>query len=531
MKKKYEVWLPLLFSLVLIVGMFIGYRFSRSQPNTGFFATSNTSSLQEALDLIKLKYVDSVKIDTLQANAIREMMNELDPHSVYLPPVDVKVAHEDLSGKFQGIGVEFNLLRDTVNITYVIKDGPSDKAGIQIGDQIVKVNGTPLTGKDMTTTKIRNLIRGESGTIAKLDILRGGKPMVIDVTRGSIPTPSLVASYMIDRSTAYIKLDKFTSTSYREFMESMEALKKQGMNSLIFDLRGNGGGYMDQAIEIVDEFLSGDKLVVYTQGTNSPKKEYRCKRPGIFESGKVAVLVDELSASASEIVAGALQDWDRGTIIGRRTFGKGLVQEMFPLSDGAALKLTVSRYYTPLGRSIQRPYDKGGKVYMDEVWNRFANGEAYFADSAKASNGKQYKTPAGRVLYGSGGITPDVFVGLDTSRYSREIHKLFFNGTFNDFVFHYYLDNRTILDPYKTPAEYEKDFEPSKNMWSGFADWAKRDTVNLSGIPAAERQRVEDRMEATLARFKWRDNGFYQVLNSKDPVVLKAIEVVKAAHP
>lgn len=528
MKKKYEVWLPLLFSLVLIAGMFIGYRFSRSQPNTGFFTTTKSNSLQEAIDIIKAKYVDSVKLDTLEANAIKEMMSELDPHSVYMPAVKVKEAQEDLSGNFQGIGVEFSLIRDTVNITYVIKDGPGDKAGLQTGDQIISVNNTPLTGKDINTTKVRSLIRGESGSSANLNLLRSGKMVNVNVARGCVETPMIVAAYMIAPATGYIKFfDRFTSNSYREFMEQMEGLKKQGMQELIFDLRGNGGGYMDQAIEIADEFLSGDKLVVYTQGTNSPKKEYRCKRPGIFETGKMTVLVDELSASASEIVAGALQDWDRATIIGRRTFGKGLVQEMFPLSDGSALKLTVSRYYTPLGRSIQRPYDKGRKVYMDEVWNRFANGEAYFADSNKVSSGKQYKTQAGRILYGGGGIMPDIFVGLDTSKYSREIHRLFYNGTFNDFVFHYYLANKNILEPYKTPAEYTKAFEPSTNMWSQFVTRAKADTINLSGIPATERQRVEDRMEAALARFKWRDNGFYQVLNAKDPVVLKAIEVLK----
>lgn len=520
----------MLFSMVLVVGMYVGYRFSRTQPNTGFFATNKSTSLQEALDIIRLKYVDSVKIDTLEANAIKEMMNELDPHSVYLPPVDVKEVQEDLSGNFQGIGVEFNLIRDTVNITYVIKDGPSDKAGLQIGDQIIKVDSQSLTGNGMTTIKTRNLIRGESGTTVKLNILRAGKSLSVEVTRGSIPTPSIVAAYMIDKTIGYIKLDKFTSVSYREFMESMEALKKQGLQSLIFDLRGNGGGYMDQAVDIVDEFLDGDKLVVYTQGTNSAKKEYRCKRPGIFEKGKTVVLVDELSASASEIVAGALQDWDRADIVGRRTFGKGLVQEMFPLSDGAALKLTVSRYYTPLGRSIQRPYDKGRKVYMDEVWNRFANGEAYFADSNKVSNGKQYKTSGGHVLYGGGGIMPDIFVGLDTSKYSREIYTIFYSGSLNDFVFHYYLANKNILTPYKTPAEYAKDFEPSANMWSQLMNWVERDTVDLSGVPAIDKQRVEERMEASLARFKWRDNGFYQVLNSKDPVVLKAIEVTKS-HP
>lgn len=528
MKKKYEVWLPLLFSLVLVAGMFIGYKFSKSQPNNNFFTISSSSSLQDALDLIQLKYVDSVRTDTLQANAIREMMSELDPHSVYMPQVDAELAQEDLSGNFQGIGVEFNMMRDTVNVTYVIDNGPSDKAGLQIGDQIIKVGNASLTGKDINTAKIRELIRGKSDTKAQLTIIRNGKPQNIDVVRGNIPTPSIVASYMIDVNVGYIRLDKFTNSSYKEFMKSMESLKSMGMKELIFDLRGNGGGYMDEAIAIVDEFLSGDKLIVYTEGTNNPKKEYRCKRPGIFETGKVAVLVDELSASASEIVSGALQDWDRATIIGRRTFGKGLVQEMFPLSDGSSIKLTVSRYYTPLGRSIQRPYDKGRKVYMDEVWNRFANGEVYYADSNKIANGKEYKTPGGKVLYGAGGIMPDIFVGLDTTNYSREIHKLFYNGSFNNFVFHYYLDHRNILDPYKTPAAYIKDFEPSSNMWSLFVNWAKKDTVNLATIPIKEKLKVEDRMEASLARFKWRDNGYYQVLNSKDPVILKALAIIKS---
>ena len=532
MNKKYEVWLPLLFSIVLVAGMFVGYKFSQSQPGNRFFSRTTSGSLQEALMLIRTRYVDSVKTDTLEANAIRDIMSELDPHSVYLPPVEVKEAQENLSGNFQGIGVEFNLIRDTVNVTYVIKEGPSDKAGIQIGDQLITVNGQILTGKNISIANIRNLIRGERGTKASIGILRNHRSLTIEVTRDNIPTPTIIAHYMINKNTGYIKFfNKFTSNSYREFMEAMEALKKQGMTGLIFDIRGNNGGYMDQAIEIADEFLSGDKLVVYTQGTNSPKKEYRCKRPGIFETGKVIVLVDELSASASEILAGALQDWDRATIIGRRTFGKGLVQEMFPLSDGAALKLTVSRYYTPLGRSIQRPYDKGKKIYMDEVWNRFANGEAFFADSNKVSSSKQYKTPEGRILYGGGGIMPDIFVGLDTTKYSREIHKLFYSGTFNDFVFHYYLNNKNILDPYNSPQQYMNTFEFSRNAWNQLINWAQRDTVDLGGIQAKEKKRIEERAEATLARFKWRDEGYYQVLNSYDPVVLKAIEVMTRVHP
>lgn len=524
MNKKFEVWQPLVFAIVMIIGMYIGYRFAIGQPNKKIFKKEHSTALQEALNIIKTKYVDSVNIDTLEENAIREMMDELDPHSVYLPPAALQAANDDLAGNFEGIGVEFNQMRDTVNVTYVIKDGPSDVAGILIGDQLIKVDGKALTGNDIDVLKIRSLIRGEKGSVAKLDILRAGRLLPITVTRGSIPTPSISTFYMIDNTTGFLKLDKFTNTTYREFMEAMEALKKQGMTKLIFDLRANSGGYMDQAVEIADEFLSGDKLVVYTQGINSPKTEYRCKRPGVFETGKLVLLVDELSASASEIVAGALQDWDRATIIGRRTFGKGLVQEPFLLSDGSAMRLTVAKYYTPIGRSIQKPYTGGKKVYMDEVWERYATGQLFYADSNKITNGKAYKTNSGRTVYGGGGIMPDIFVGIDTSSYSREINKIFLNGSFNDFVFHFYLDNKKILDPYSNPQDYTKTFQPSKEMWGQFTNWVKRDTINLSGVPAFERKRIEDRMQAQLAHFKWRDSGFYQVMNTRDTVVLKALK-------
>lgn len=524
MKKKFEVWLPLLLSIVMILGMFVGYRFAVQQPNKKIFKKDAANALQEVFDIIRTRYVDSVNIDTLRENAINLMMDELDPHSIYLPPVELKEANEDLSGNFEGIGIEFNQIRDTVNVTYVFKGGPSDKAGILIGDQIIKVDDKSLTGKNIDIFKIRTAIRGPKGSKVKLDLLRNGNPLTATVTRDNIATPSVTAYYMLDNKTGFIKLSKFTNSSYREFMEALQDLKNQGMTQLIFDLRGNSGGYMDQAIEIVDEFLSGDKLIVYTQGVHSPKTEYRCKRAGIFETGKLAILVDELSASASEIVAGALQDWDRAVVVGRRTFGKGLVQEPFLLSDGSALRLTVARYYTPIGRSIQKPYTGGKKVYLDEVWERYASGQLYYADSNKITNGTPYKTHGGRTVYGGGGIMPDVFVGLDTSRYSREINKVFLNGSFNDFVFHYYLSHQELLTPYQTPQEFAQHFDPSKDMWTQFTEWVKKDTVNLSGIPEFEKKRVIDRMEAQLARFKWRDSGFYQVMNSKDSVVLKALE-------
>lgn len=507
--------------------MYVGYRFATGQPNKKIFKKDQSTALQEALDIIRTRYVDSVGIDTLEENAIREMMSELDPHSVYIPMAELQLENDRLSGSFGGIGIEFAQIRDTVNITYVFSGGPGEKAGLLTGDQIIKADGQSLTGSNCTSTKIMNAIRGEKGSAVKLDIFRNGKDIALNVVRDNIPTPSISAAYMIDSITGFIRLDTFTNTTYREFMEAMEDLKKKGMTQLVFDLRSNGGGYMDQAVEIADEFLDGDKLIVYTQGVNSPKTEYRCKRPGIFEKGKLVVLTDELSASASEIVAGALQDWDRATIIGRRTFGKGLVQEPFLLSDGSAMRLTIARYYTPIGRSIQKPYTGGKKVYMDEVWDRYATGQLYYADSNKVNTGKTFKTKGGRTVYGGGGIMPDVFVGLDTSNYSREINKIFLNGSFNDFVFHYYLDNKKILDPYSDPQVYAREFDPSKEMWLRFTNWVKKDSVNLSGVPAFEKQRVEERMEAQLARFKWRDSGFYQVMNTKDSVVLKALEVIR----
>ncbi len=525
--KKLQVWLPLIFSLVLIVGMFLGFKMGNKGSSKGFLQNTKPTSLQEAIDLIRLKYVDKVNLDSIQSGAIKEMMNELDPHSVYFPPVELKEANEDLAGNFDGIGVEFNVFNDTVNIVYVIPGGPSDKAGLQIGDKLIKVNDSSLIVKDLQTAKIKEYIRGERGSVAAIQIFRDGQLKTVNVTRGSIPVSSVDAAYMIDKTTGYIKLNKFTDNSYEEFMAALESLQKQGLQELIYDLRGNGGGYMNEAIDMADEFLDGDKLVVYTEGTNSKKREYRCKRPGLFEKGKLTILVDELSASASEVLAGALQDWDRATIIGRRTFGKGLVQEQYQLSDGSAIRLTVARYYTPLGRSIQRSYGKGKKVYMDEIWERYSNGESLYADSNKVNNGKEYKTPSGRIVYGSGGIMPDFFVPIDTASYPSAINKLFINGSFNSFVYTYYLQHRAQIDQYTSATDYTQKFNQVNEMWDQFVSYAKKDSVNLNIVNAQQKESLQKRLEAYLARFRWRNSGYYQVLNKEDSVVIKALEQLK----
>lgn len=526
--KKLQVWLPLLFALVMILGMYFGYKLQQGmRTQHGFFKTGKGNSLQEALDLIRLKYVDSVGIDTLQTNAIQDMMTELDPHSVFIPASRLKEVNEDLEGQFEGIGVEFNIFNDTMNVLYVIPEGPGDKAGLQIGDKILKVGDSLLTRKNITSDEVKNVVRGQRGSKTALQILREDSIFYTNVTRDMIPVSSVDASYMIDKLTGYIKLNKFSEHTYVEFMKSLEGLLKQGMKQLILDLRGNGGGFMNEAVNIADEFLGDDKLIVYTQGINSPRQEYKAKRPGLFETGKLTVLVDELSASASEVLAGALQDWDRATIIGRRTFGKGLVQQQYMLSDGSAIRLTVARYFTPLGRSIQRPYDKGKKVYMDEIWQRYSDGEVLYADSNKIKNGKQYKTHNGKIVYGGGGIMPDIFVPIDTSTFQKASARILTNGTFYKFIYLYYLQRKSLLQQFKTPDEFLLHFKNGNEMWQQLVRYALQDTVNLNTVPLSDKEALEKRLKANLARFKWRNEGYFEVLNSDDSMIKKSLEVME----
>ena len=525
--KKLQVWLPLIFSLVMISGMFFGFKLHQQTGSTkGFFKKDRRSSLQEALDLIRTRYVDSIGMDSLQDDAMYEMMNHLDPHSVYIPAMDVGEANEDIIGNFEGIGVEFNIFEDTVHVLYVVPKGPSDKAGLQIGDRILKVNDSSVVSKTLPSASIRRMIRGEAGSKVKLTILRGNTIQYYYVERGTIPIPSMDAAYMLDSATGYIKLNKFSETTYRDFMGAVDALKARNMKGLILDLRGNGGGLVNQAVNIADEFLDGDKLIVYTEGTNTPKREYRAGKEGVWEKGKLTVLVDELSASASEILAGSLQDWDRATIVGRRSFGKGLVQEQYSLSDGSAIRLTVARYFTPLGRSIQRPYDKGKKLYMEEILERYNNGEMLTADSIHQNKEQAFTTKNGKKVYGGGGIMPDVFVPVDTSLYASSITKLYLDGRFNNFVYQYYINNLPLFQKYKTPADFNTGYRNTEDAWNQLVTYAQKDSINLKNIPQDDKREVQDRIKAYLARFRWRTQGFYEVSNANDEVVKKARQVL-----
>ena len=526
-KKKPQVWLPLLFSITLIIGMMLGYRMRDGMPGKPFFSVDKTKPLQEMIDLIKAKYVDEVKVNELTDTAIAAILGKLDPHSVYINAGDVQESNEDIAGNFFGIGVEFDVIDDTINIMYVMPDAPGFKAGIETGDKFIAVNDTAVAGVKIKADKIKKLLRGPNTTQVTVDILRGSQRKKITITRGTIPVSSIDAAYMIEPGTGYIRLNKFSQVSYREFMQSLEKLKGQGLQRLILDLRDNGGGVLDQATEIADEFLDADKLITYTAGSHFPKKEYRCKRTGLFEQGKLVVLCDEGTASASEILIGALQDWDRATIVGRRSFGKGLVQEQYDLSDGSALRLTIARYYTPLGRSIQRPYSKGEKAYYDEIMNRFHAGETVNIDSVKNDTSKKYPTRSGKILYGAGGISPDIFVPMDTSKTGAAFSKLYYKGTLSDFAYYYFIKNKAQLHSFKSVKEFSGAFALTNDDWAQFETISLKDSVNVALFSQHEKDELSLRLKAAIARQVWRNEGLYEVLNTKDDAVSKAMEVMK----
>lgn len=522
--KKLQVWLPFLFSIVLVMGMVLGYQLNRTGGKKGLFTSGGRNTLQEALDLIRFKYVDSVSLDSLEGRALEEMMALLDPHSVYLTRNAVKEANEELAGNFQGIGVEFNLFSDTVHVIFVMPGGPGEKAGLRPGDRILRVDDVPLSGNKITADKVRQSIRGPKGTIANLRIARDGRPMDIAVTRGTIPVSAVDAAYLIDGTTGYIRLNKFSENSYEEFMKALEGLKKEGLQQLILDLRGNGGGYMSEAVDIADEFLDGDKLVVYMQGANLRKREYRCRRPGLLEKGRLVVLVDEQSASASEVLAGALQDWCRARVIGRRTFGKGLVQEQYGLQDGSALRLTIARYFTPLGRSIQRSYEKGKKkIYLNDLAERYQNGEMYSSDSIHGHlRGIRYANACGDTLYGGAGILPDVFVPLDSSLYQSPLDHFISGGTINRYIYNYYLEHQIEISRYERATALNAD-TAVPGLWEGFLEMTRSDSVRPGSLSRPQQERLRLQLKALLARYRWRNQGYYELLNASDPLLQKAL--------
>jgi carboxyl-terminal processing protease len=484
------------------------------------------------LEFLDRYYVDSVNTDKVVEDAIIHQLEVLDPHSTYITKADFDKMNEPLQGNFEGIGISFNILRDTLFVISPIVGGPSEKLGIFAGDRILKVDGNNIAGIGITNEKVFSLLRGAKGTKVTVSILRRNEPTLLDftITRDKIPINSIDASYIISEGLGYIKLSRFAMTSTEEFLTAASDLKKKGANNLILDLTGNSGGYLDVAVSLADQFLDGQKLIVYTQGLHTPREDKLASETGFFEKGRLIVLVDEGSASASEIVAGAIQDWDRGIIIGRRSFGKGLVQRQLQLPDESVIRLTIARYYTPSGRLIQKSYKNGNEEYQKEIFERYEHGEFSNSDSIKFPDSLKFKTLLKqRTVYGGGGIMPDIFVPIDTSSYSGYFRDLIRKGTLNQFVLQYVDKNRDNLKKtYTSFSKFKNEFNVSNDLLTELKDYAAKDSLKFiqSDFNTSENQ-LKNTIKAYIARDIWSTGEFYEIMNQNDKNYLKAIEVMK----
>ena len=505
-----------------------------AQENEGKQIENSFRKLMMAHLAIGNLYVDTVDFNKLTEDAIVGMLSKLDPHSTYTNARDTKSLNEPLQGNFEGIGIQFNILEDTLMVIQPVNNGPSEKVGILAGDRIVTVNDTAIAGVKMKREDIMRRLRGPKGTVVKLGVLRMGleEQLTFSVKRDKIPVTSLEAAYMATPTTGLIRFGSFGRTTYNEVMEAMQRLREQGMQNLILDLQQNGGGYLDIAVALANEFLEAGDLIVYTQGRKMPYREERAKGSGSFLSGKLIVLVDEYSASASEILAGAIQDQDRGRIVGRRTFGKGLVQRPVDLPDGSMIRLTTARYYTPSGRSIQKPYEKGdNEKYGKDVIDRFNRGELIHADSIHFPDSLRYKTlRKGRVVYGGGGIMPDYFVPLDTNAYTKYHRELMAKGVIINTNLKYIDKNRKRLRAeYPTFADFKARYEVPEEALKLLQ--AEADKMKVKPADEDERQRSLPRirlhLKALVARDLWDISEYFEIMNTENPLVQKALELME----
>ncbi len=484
------------------------------------------------LRLIDGYYVDTANVDKLTEDAIVHLLSELDPHSVYISKEEVEKMNEPLKGNFEGIGITFNIFRDTLLVTQTIPGGPSEKVGLQAGDRIIEVDEKNIAGTGIKNSDVFDLLRGDKGTKVEVKVLRKRTDETLDFTivRDKIPINSLDASYMLNESTGYIKLNKFSATTTDEFVEAINQLNQNNLKNLVLDLRGNGGGYLKTAIEISDQFLKDNQLVVYTDGVNEPKREYDATAMGVFENGNLVVLVDETSASASEIVAGAVQDWDRGVIIGRRSYGKGLVQKPFFLTDGSMVRLTTAHYYTPSGRNIQKPYDEGLEDYRMDYQKRLSHGEMFTEDSIVFADSLKYKTLLNeRTVFGGGGIMPDVFIPMDTSSHYEYYNKLKRNYIINDFTLNYVDNNRDkIKKQYSGFKDFRENFEVSQDMINEIVEKGEEKGIEKNEESLSfTKPTMERDIKALIARDIYSRNDFYKILFEDDEAIKEALKVIE----
>jgi carboxyl-terminal processing protease len=513
--------------------------------------SDQVNKFDRVMDIINMFYVDTIQEDKLIEEAIISVLKELDPHSIYINKKEVKEMNEPLVGSFDGIGITYNLLRDTVYIISTFPGGPSERHGIKPGDRIISINNHQVAGVGINSDEVKKQLIGNEGSFVALEVKKKGQPYLasFSIPREQIPIYSIDASYKVNESTGYIKLNKFAANSLDEFINAAKKLKKSGIENLILDLRDNGGGYLRSAIDIADQFLSEKKMILYTMGTNSPKSEYFSDSKGMYEKSKIIILINESTASASEIVCGAVQDWDKALIVGRRSFGKGLVQRPFTLSDGSMIRLTIARYYTPTGRLIQKPYNDGFEKYTSDIKERIRHGEFYTADSIHFPDSlKFYTLEKHRKVYGGGGIMPDVFVPVDTLQYPKMYQKILKNGKLSEFVIDYIDKNREHINlEYPKFANFKKSFVVDVNLLESLMKFIQLQNLQLNfndNVLVADKinasvdlnQKVEDfnlnstnvknHLKAIIAQNLYGSAEYYEILNSTDNTFLKAVEII-----
>ena len=528
--------MPLLMALCVVVGILIGNfyanHFSGNRLN---IINSGSNRLSNLLHIIDDQYVDKVNIDSLVNNAIPLILAELDPHSVYISAKDAQAANDDLKGSFTGIGVEFTIRQDTIHVQNVISNGPAERAGVLAGDKIISVDGKPFVGKIVTNEEAMHRLKGPKDTKVKIGVLRYGskKPKYITITRGEIPQKSITATYMLDDKTGYIRIKNFGETTYPELLIALEQLSQQGFSNLVIDLRDNTGGLLTSAIQIANEFLPKNKLIVYTEGRKSPKQEFASDGHGSYQKLPLVVLINEVSASASEIFAGAMQDNDRATIIGRRSFGKGLVQQQIGFPDGSIIRLTIARYYTPSGRCIQKPYSTGDdKNYEQDLITRYQHVEFFSQDSIK-HHGPAYHTGIGRVVYGGGGITPDIFVAEDTLGMTSYYKEASMSGLILQYAFTYTDDNRPKLNTYKEMMEMAS-YLAKQNLVDKFATYADKHGLKRRNLMIKKSHKLLERYINSRIIYNMLDESAWnEYINLGDPTIEAALKVFRnnAAFP
>jgi carboxyl-terminal processing protease len=525
--KKYHFLLPVLFAVVLAIGLWGGFQMKEETVKKVSIINKKggTSKFDHLMNYLNSKYVDTLDQKKLTQTAIENVLDKLDPHSFYIPPQDLENVNNSLEGKFEGIGIEFFIVNDTITVVSPISGGPSEKLGIRAGDKIVEIEDTSVAGKGITNKDVIDKLRGPKGSKVTINIKRPNEDELIPytITRDKIPIHSVDVGYMVNDRIGYIKISRFSGKTFDEFAEKLKTLLDEDMKKLILDLRQNPGGYLGASTLLADEFLSGRKMIVYTEGKSYQRKAYKAKNPGRFEEGELAILIDEGSASASEIVAGAVQDWDRGTIIGRRSFGKGLVQEQFQMEDGSALRLTVARYHTPSGRCIQKPYGDDNQEYYREIANRFKNGEYVHPDTSTPSDSLLYTTSEGDTVYGGGGIMPDIFVPMDTSGNMRYYSKL--RAKIPPFVYGYYADHKELFKEVENPRTYREIFQLPSQTYQAFLSYAEEQGIPIKEDELGElKPRITTTLKAYLGRQMWRNKGYYPVMNTIDTTFQRALK-------